>query len=175
MHRRRHVRTKKRISCTLVSGDRRYSGVVLDCSPQGLFVQTSAQLTPGATVSVELGVSSQQEPLALEARVARHKLVPAQLRSVAQGGLGLHIDLPPQGYLEFYAGVTGMELPTAEKSDRRVKPPPASKLRYRVRLVQIGGSRSRMIDVECSTLDDAEQAALEVVGDGWKVIRIDPA
>ena len=103
MQRRRHGRTKKRISCTLLSGDRRYSGVVLDCSPQGLFVQCSAKLPPGAMVTIELGVSSQQEPLVMDARVARHKLVPPQLRSVAQGGLGLHIDLPPQGYLEFYA------------------------------------------------------------------------
>ena len=175
MQRRRHGRTKKRVSCTLVSGDRRYSGVVLDCSPQGLFVQTSAKLSPGAMVSVELGVSSQKEPLVLEARVARHKLVPPQLRSVAQGGLGLHIDLPPQGYLEFYAEVTRTELPTAEKSDRRSKSRPAPKLRYRVRLVQIGGSRSRTVNVECNTLDEAEQAGLAAAGEGWKVIKIDPA
>jgi hypothetical protein len=123
-------------------------------------------------VSVEMGVSTQEEPLLLEARVARTKLVPPQLRSVAQGGIGLHIDLPPQGYLEFYADVTRTELPTSE---RRTKPRPEPKLRYRVRLVQIGGSRSRMIDVECNTLDDAEQAALDAVGDGWKVIKIDPA
>jgi hypothetical protein len=156
----------------LVCGDRRYSGVVLDCSPQGLFVQTSATISPGAMVTVELGVSSQEEPLLLEARVARHKLVPPQLRSVAQGGLGLHIDLPPQGYLEFYAEVTRTELPTAE---RRTKPRTDPKLRYRVRLAQIGGSRSRMVNVECNTLDEAEQAALDAVGDGWKVIKIDPA
>ena len=175
MQRRRHGRTKKRISCTLVSADRRYSGIVLDVSPQGLFVQTSAQLSPGTIVNIELGVSSQQEPLLMEARVARHKLVPPQLRSVAQGGLGLHIDLPPQGYLEFYAEVTRTELPTAEKSDRRAKPRPAPKLRYRVRLVQIDSSRSRMINVECNTLDEAGEAALEAAGEGWKVIKIDPA
>ena len=39
MKRRRHGLTKKRIICTIVCGDQRYSGVVLDCSPQGLFVQ----------------------------------------------------------------------------------------------------------------------------------------
>ena len=175
MQRRRHGRTKKRISCTLVSGDRRYSGIVLDVSPQGLFVQTSAQLTPGTMVKIELGVSSQQEPLLMDARVARHKLVPPQLRSVAQGGLGLHIDLPPQGYLEFFANLTRTDLPTAERRERRKKPPPVTKLRYRVRLAQIGGPRSRMIDVECSTLDEAEQTALDTAGDGWKVIKIDPA
>ncbi len=108
----------------------------------------------------------------MQARVARQKLVPPQLRSVAQGGIGLHIDLPPQGYLEFYADLTRTELPTGE---RRKKPRPAPKLRYRVRLVQIGGSRSRRIDVECNTLDEAELAALDAVGDGWKVIKIDPA
>jgi len=175
MQRRRHGRTKKRISCTLVSGDRRYSGIVLDVSPQGLFVQTSAQLTPGTMVKIELGVSSQPEPLLMDARVARHKLVPPQLRSVAQGGLGLHIDLPPQGYLEFFADLTRTDLPTAERREQRRKPPPVTKLRYRVRLAQIGGSRSRMIDVECSTLDEAEREALAAAGDDWRVIKIVPA
>ena len=175
MQRRRHGRTKKRISCTLVNAERRYSGIVLDVSPQGLFVQTSAQLTPGTMVKLELGVSSQPEPLLMDARVARHKLVPPQLRSVAQGGLGLHIDLPPQGYLEFFADLTRTDLPTAERREQRRKPPPVTKLRYRVRLAQIGGSRSRMIDVECNTVDEAGEAALEAAGEGWKVIKIDPA
>jgi hypothetical protein len=175
MRRRRHERTKKRISCALLSGDRRYSGIVLDCSPQGLFVQTSANLSPGTIVNAELGVSSQKEPLVMEARVVRYKLVPPQLRSVAQGGLALHIDLPSQGYLEFFAGLTRTDLPTAEKTNRRTKPPPAPTLRYRARLAQIGGSRSRIVDVECNTLDEAEQAALNAVGDDWRVIKIDPA
>jgi hypothetical protein len=170
MNRRRQPRTKKRITCTLVSGDRRYSGVVLDCSPQGLFVQTSAKLDPMTLVQVELGVSSHQEPLRVEARVARQKLVPPQLRSVAQGGLGLQIDLPTQAYLEFFAAVTRTELPKAPKS-----PKPAPKLRYRVRLVEIGGSRTRTLDVQCNTLDEAEQAAIASAGEGWKVIKIDPA
>ena len=175
MKRRHHVRTKKRISCTITSGDRRYTGVVLDCSPQGLFVQTSAKLSPGSMVDIELGVSTQPEPLVMQVRVARLKLVPPQLRSVAQGGVGLHIDLPPQGYLEFFAELTRTALPTAKKSKSSKKPRPAPKLRYRVRLVQIGGSRSRTVDVECNTLDEAELAALDTVGDDWKVIKIDPA
>ena len=198
MNRRRHARTKKRISCALLSGGRRYSGVVIDCSPQGLFVQTSAKLAPGTIVEVELGVSTREEPLLMQARVARQKLVPPELRSVAQGGLGLQIDLPPQAYLEFYAELTRTELPTGAKVEtpsepskhatstkptkleklrrlHKVAPPATSKLRYRVRLAQIAGSRSRTIDVQCSTLNEAETAALETVGDGWKVIKIEPA
>jgi hypothetical protein len=175
LKRRRHNRTKKRIGCTVVSGDQRYAGIVLDVSPQGIFVQTSAALAPGSIVNVELGVSSQQEPLLVEARVARHKQVPPSLRSIAGGGLGLHIDLPPQGFLQFYADLTRTNLPNSEKSERPKKPPPAPKLRYRVRLVQIGGSRSRLVDVECNTLDAAERAALDAAGDGWKVIKIGPA
>jgi hypothetical protein len=170
MNRRRQPRTKKRITCTLVSGDRRYSGVVLDCSPQGLFVQTSAKLEPRTRVQVELGIASGKQLLCLEAHVARQKLVPPQLRSVAQGGLGLQIDLPPPDYLEFYAEVTRTELPKRPKSAK-----PTPKLRYRVRLVQIGGPRTRVLDVQCNTLDEAEQVALESAGDGWKVIKIDPA
>jgi hypothetical protein len=175
LQRRRHNRTKKRIGCSLVCGNQRYPGIVLDVSPQGLFVQTSASLAPGSIVNVELGVSNHQEPLRVEARVARHKQVPPRLRSIAGGGLGLHIDLPSQGFLQFYADLTRTNLPAPEKSEQPKKPPPAPQLRYRVRLVQIGGSRSRLVDVECNTLDAAERAALDAAGDGWKVIQIDPA
>ncbi len=111
--RRRHARVKKRVSCALTSGGRRYTGVVLDVSPQGVFVQTSAKLNPGAIVDLEMGIGANQS-VQMQARVAHSKLVPPELRSIAKGGLGLHIDLPPPEFYEFFANLTRTDLPGGE-------------------------------------------------------------
>lgn len=94
-------RKKKRISCELRCGDRRHSGIVLDLSRSGLFVQTNAKPRPGSEVEIEFKVPGLKSALALRGRVARAKLVPPQLLSVAQGGLGLTFRSPPAAYLEF--------------------------------------------------------------------------
>ena len=195
-NKRRHARVKKRVSCALTSGGRRYTGVVLDVSPQGVFVQTSAKLNPGAIVDLEMGIGANQS-VQMQARVARSKLVPPELRSIAKGGLGLHIDLPPPEFYEFFANLTRTDLPGGEaqkaktpaepaaqakkkkatrkrKLPPRMAPPPA-RLRYRVRLSQVGGSRTRSVTVECSTIGDAEGLAIRAVGSGWKVLKVDPA
>ena len=195
-NKRRHARVKKRVSCALTSGGRRYTGVVLDVSPQGVFVQTSAKLEPGAIVELEMGIGTNQT-VQMQAQVARAKLVPPELRSIAKGGLGLRIDLPPPEFYEFFANLTRTDLPGGEaqkaktpaapaaqakkkKATRKRKlpprmAPPAAKLGHRVRLSQVGGSRTRSVTVECSTVSDAERLAIRTVGNGWKVLKVDPA
>ena len=191
-NRRRYARVKRRLSCALTSGGRRYTGVVLDVSAHGVFVQTSAKLEPGTMVDLELGIGP-EETLQMQARVARSKLVPAELRSIAKGGLGLHIVIPPEEYFGFYAKVSGTAAPEAmasAKASASAKPekkkrakklpprmdPPQPKLRYRVRLAQVsGGARTRSVTVECSTISDAEKLAIRAVGSGWKVLKVDPA
>ncbi len=196
-NKRRHARVKKRVSCALTSGGRHYTGVVLDVSPQGVFVQTSAKLNPGAIVDLEMGIGANQS-VQMQARVARSKLVPPELRSIAKGGLGLHIDLPPPEFYEFFANLTRTDLPGGEaqkaktpaepapqakkkkKATRKRKlpprmAPPAARLRYRVRLSQVGGSRTRSVTVECSTISHAERLAIKTVGSGWKFLKVDPA
>lgn len=101
MERRIEPRIRKRISCDLQVGDRRFSGLVLDLSETGLFIQTVARPLPGARVRLGLTGGRLGEPLQLEARVARTRLVPPQLRTVARGGLGIHLERPPDAYLEF--------------------------------------------------------------------------
>lgn len=99
-------RIKKRISCALKHGERRHAGIVLDVSKTGLFVQTSAKPRPGDEVEVALSMPGRKESVTVRARVARTKLVPPQLLTVAQGGVGLHIENAPQDYLEFVERVS---------------------------------------------------------------------
>lgn len=104
--RRKTNRFKKRISCELVHGERRSSGIVLDVSRSGVFVQTNAKPRPGAALRLVLSVPGESRTIELEARAARIKTVPPRLLSVAQGGVGLHIENPPAEYLEFVENVS---------------------------------------------------------------------
>lgn len=101
MERRGEPRIKKRIGCELVLGERRFGGLVLDFSSHGLFVQTAATPAPGQPIRVLLSAPGRAQPLELEAVVARTKLVPPQLRNVAQGGIGIHVARPSAEFARF--------------------------------------------------------------------------
>ncbi len=194
MNRRRLPRAKKRVSCGMTADGRRYSAVVLDISPNGVFLQTSATPALGAIVDLELNFPGVDGPVSVQARVARMKIVPHELRSVEKGGLGLHIDLPPPEFLKYYANATHVEIPEAAppkhdvpkpRTARRkaVKAPakptaPAvekkkTEIEYRVRLSEIGGNRTRNLVILCDTVGQAQEAALAQTGDGWKVLVVE--
>jgi hypothetical protein len=181
---KRRPRTKKRMTCGLSIEGRHYSGFVLDISRLGLYVQTSARPAQGTAVEVELSLPTRKQPVHMRAKVARQKLVPPELRSIAKGGIGLHIDDPPEAYKEYHASVappdqdpeTGAEFGAAGKvaKGRRPRDEGGASPRYRVRLGQISGPRSRTITVACETLEEAKRKALAEVGEDWKVLSADP-
>jgi hypothetical protein len=170
--------------CGLSIEGRHYSGFVLDISVHGLYVQTSARPAPGTAVDVELSLPTRKEPVHMRAKVARQKLVPPELRSVAQGGIGLHIDEPPEAFVEYYISVTPPDLDPETAAEyghlrgvaegRKPRGGGGESLRYRVRVSQTSGPRSRTITVACETLEEAKQRALAEVGEGWKVLSAEP-
>ena len=76
------ARYKRRVLCRMQLGESRYSGVVLNLSRTGLFIQTSASAGPGEPIRLEL---SGQIPL--RAQVVWRRKVAAHLRSIAEGGI----------------------------------------------------------------------------------------
>ena len=169
MEKRRELRTKKRLVCTLEVSGHRHSGIILDVSPRGLFVQTSAKPTPGTEIKVELTVHGASQTLWLTASVARQKLVPQRLISVARGGIGLTIVRAPEEYFAFVASFTPGAAPPERTQPTEAEPP---KNRYRARLKQVGGSRTR----SCIVLSDSEAEAREQVlseaGEDWKILDL---
>ena len=99
----RAQRSKKRLPCTLVIEGNRLAGIVLDLSASGLFVQTSANPSPGARVDVELEIPGEAQRALLVGRVARTKVVPPRLKGVVHGGLGLHIESAPETFFHYLA------------------------------------------------------------------------
>ena len=100
---------KKRIACALWIKGVRQHGIVLDLSSKGLFVQTSAKPAPGESVRIELVLPGQSKATSLMATVARVRTVPPALLAVAQGGIGLKLQNPPEEYFVFVGKVAHIE------------------------------------------------------------------
>ena len=179
--RRRAERTRRRMACSLWVGQRRHTGIVLDISATGLFIQTSASPPPNSVV----------------------KAVPPRLITVAHGGLGLRIENAPEAYFTLVASLQDPDSTLSEtaasgsgeaatsppeqnvtpKSDdeksrskrERKLPPrqaPPPRRSFQVRIQQ--GARSRRLEVTAASEKDARQQALAEVGEGWKVLGCDP-
>jgi hypothetical protein len=186
----RAPRSKKRIPCEVKSGQHRHAGMILDVSATGLFIQTSAAHPPGTRVNVDVNLPSGSQ-LLLQGSVARRKVVPARLRSVETGGIGVRLDYAPEEFFQLIARVQGTEAkaettappvakpaqaprPTARPSTPRPAAPPRQaappRALYRVRVAQAAGARSRFLDVRAESVKAAQAQVLAELGDGWKIL-----
>jgi hypothetical protein len=171
--------------------------MILDVSASGLFIQTSAAHPPGTRVSIDLNLATGGQ-LVLQGSVARRKMVPARLRSVETGGIGVRLDYAPEEFFQLIARVQGAEPKTEAASTPAAKPPtieraavrpaapprPATPPRratpprppapprglYRVRVAQAAGARSRYLDVRAESVTAAQAQVLAELGAGWKVL-----
>ena len=178
-------RIRRRMACEIRAEGRQQRAIVLDLSRTGLFVQTSARLAPGTAVELWIQFEDQREPILLRATVARQKAVPPNLTSVAQGGVGLRILDAPRAYYDLLGedgpdpGATQPPAPrdapatTAPRGAAAREAPPAAAPalpRFRVRVKQSDGPRSRVLDIVAETAERACAAALRQVGAGWEAL-----
>src|SRR5262245_34441071 len=105
--RRLGLRARKRLSCELRVRARRYFGMVLNLSAEGVYVQTNARIDPGAPLELTLGMHHDRAAFTLVGRVARVYQTPVQLASVAPGGVGVRLVEPCAAYLAFVRGLLG--------------------------------------------------------------------
>ena len=163
---RRHRRHARRIPCKLIVNEREVSSFVLDLSASGLFIQTHARPRIGERLRLQLTFAS--SPFELSVLVVRAKQVPPSLLAQAKGGIGVRIMSAPEEYDRLLA-----QLGIGENAEPFELESEAGH-RYRVHAAQLGGSRSRRVDVTASDPNEAHALALEELGSGWKVIRVEP-
>lgn len=98
--RRSEPRREANFFCQLECLGKQYQAVVLDLSPSGLFVRTTAVVPPGTAVEVTLrfvgGITWK-----LRARVAREPQADSTYDPIPARGLGLLITDAPSGFAEF--------------------------------------------------------------------------
>jgi hypothetical protein len=174
----------------------RLAGIVLDVSASGFFVQTSANPSPGTRLDLEIDIPGESQRSLVAVRVARRKVVPSRLKSVVHGGLGLQIESAPEPFFRYLAQLQAGEAaeaspaaaaPPAKPSPpvtappakpsaahrsgaRRRAPPAAPEERFRVRVSQVGGSRSRSLEVSAASAEEARREAMAAAGEGWKIL-----
>ncbi len=170
MERRQGSRQKRRVICEIEAEGRRHRGIVLDVSPRGLFVQTDATPGPGTPVRLTLR-DGDGDALELDAQVARKRLVPRRLASVATGGIGLRIASAPEEYFRLLSG----EMSASRETRRAQEEPSRPEATFRVRVKQVAGPRSRSLLVNASGEDAARRQALAELGEGWSVLEVSPA
>lgn len=189
-------RSKRRMPCRVHAEGRQHNGIVLDLSGSGLFIQTSAKLPPGVHVQIDLGLPEGEATMTVE--VVRRKQVPAQLLTVAHGGIGVRILSAPEAYYRFLQDVQERERQQAARGEvgiaaksapvvgTRAAAPKASPVpsapapaaptgpRFRVRISQTSGIRSRTVIVAAASPDEASRSAQAELGDEWKVVAVEP-
>ncbi len=96
-------RFRKRIPCRLTRSRSTFSGVVLDFSRRGLFVQASVAARTGDEIEIVLSRSEREPDVVLNAQVVWQRKVPLALRSTVQEGLGLQISYASESYYTLLA------------------------------------------------------------------------
>ena len=160
-------RYRKRLPCRLAVPNGAYSGLVLNLSRGGLFVQTSAAASPGEAVHLDLSLGD-ADAVGLDTRVVWRRVVAPHLRSVSQGGMGVHIQYANDAYFGFVARLA--EGPAADE------PAPARSVAgpaFRVRLRLAGGSRTRVLTVTGADEAAARERARQQAGAQWAVLDLE--
>lgn len=170
-------RFRKRVPCTLRTAGRSHTGMVLNLSRGGLFVQTSAHVAPGADVSVELNVPPSSR-IPLGARVVWRRVVAPQLRTVSQGGFGVRIENASEEYYRFLSGLLGSEAGAASARAPAAAAPPEPEAEtgpaFRVRLKHATGPRTRCLTLRAASAEEAGRKALARAGSEWRVLVSEP-
>jgi hypothetical protein len=161
--RRKHKRIKRRIPVELLVGPQRFQAIVLDVSPGGMFVQTSASLESVTEVQVHIEGTHEYPDMIVRARIARIKRVPPRLAGVVSPGMGLQVIDPPPEF-EYFG--RGEPVPRTE-ADENLR-------RFRVRLVDTDGSGYRTVIAEGEDEDDATERLLHDVEGDWTILDIKP-
>jgi hypothetical protein len=187
------------MSCEININGARHSGIVLDISATGLFVQTNVKPTPGLIATLHLSLPGRQETIAMQARVARKKMVPPQLLAVAGGGVGFAITEPAEAYLDFVAEMSPENAEAVAKERAKggsragsgaagARPPgraggrkapdmvrAAAPTRFRIHAVETRSGRKNTFLVTCASEQEASDQVLQELGDEWKVLFIERA
>ena len=190
-------RKRRQMPCTLMLDGRNHGGLILDVSPGGLYIQSSAKIKPGDQFEIQMTIPGVEGRHQLQVEVVRKVVVPAMLLKVAHGGVGVRIINAPEAYYQFMddlgvtagAGTSKIEqlenrraksaaAPPVAEAEREPEPeaeaePPAPQPQFRVRIKQSQGPRSRTVSVEADSEDDARRQALHAAGAGWIVLGVE--
>ena len=187
-------RKRRQLPCTLTLDGRNHGGLILDLSPGGLFIQSSAKIKPGDQLEIQTTLPGVEGRVRMQVEVVRKVVAPSHLIKVARGGVGVRIVNAPEAYYQFMDAL-GVEVDAGPSKfqraeNQRARPevrspvaeaepeakvgadPPAPQPKFRVRIKQSKGPRSRTLSVDADSAEDARSQALHAAGAGWIVLDV---
>jgi hypothetical protein len=168
--RRLGLRARKRLGCEIRAKTRRYFGMVLNVSAEGLYVQTNARIDPGLVVELGLSTPIDRVSFTLRGRIARAYQTPVQLASVAPGGVGVRLIDPPASYLEYVRGLLAGSRQRGESAPEAA--PLEGGFAFRVEMQTEVGGETRTLLVSCQTEAEAAELAQAELDEGWKLVSV---
>ena len=99
------TRFRQLVPCRLWIGKSSYSGVVLNLSRKGMFVQTCAAMSAGDPIDLKL-----RGEIDVQAQVVWRRRVPPALRNSAEGGVGVRIVGAPEDYYQLLVEVAQIRI-----------------------------------------------------------------
>lgn len=173
-------RFEKRLPCRVKLGASQYSGLIMNLSRSGLFVETGAGAGPGELVDVAVQAPTASPDIVVTSRVVWKRLVPPQLRNTLEGGLGVQIQYAPDSYYSLLAAVERLHTQVPRSLGARgagEATPEAGRpaLRFRIRLQEIGSLRTRTLELAAESENAARRRALDFAGADWTITGIDRA
>ncbi len=192
-------RKRRQMPCTLTLDGRNHGGLILDVSPGGLYIQSSAKIKPGDQFEIQTTIPGVEGRVRIQVEVVRKVVVPARLLKIARGGVGVRIINAPEVYYQFMddlgvtadsgtskierlenrrarsaaASAVAESKPESESELEAEAEPPAPQSQFRVRIKQSHGPRSRTVSIEADSEDDARRQALHAAGAGWIVLGVE--
>ncbi len=126
-------RKRRQMPCTLALDGRNHGGLILDVSPGGFYIQSSAKIKPGDQFEIQMTIPGVEGRHRLQVEVVRKVVVPALLLKVARGGVGVRIINAPEAYYQFMddlgvtsdAGTSKIEQLENRRAKSAVAPPVA--------------------------------------------------
>jgi hypothetical protein len=94
-------RKRRQMPCTLTLDGRNHGGLILDVSPGGLYIQSSAKIKPGDQIEIQMTIPGVEGRHQLQVEVVRKVIVPVRLLKIAHGGVGVRIINAPEAYYQF--------------------------------------------------------------------------
>jgi hypothetical protein len=165
--------------------------MVMDLSSGGLSVAADRMLDQGESVYLRLHPKG-RDSVDIEALVWNVRAVKSRGKGKASARLGFVLSEAPDEFLELLKSKTPARVAKprrpAQPAERRspepevaseaepepvlTTPPPPAERRFRARVKQSGGNRTRTILVFATSAEDAAEKALAEVEPGWFVLEV---
>jgi uncharacterized protein (TIGR02266 family) len=172
-------RVRKRLPCTLGHADRQQSGLILNLSNGGLFVQTNLPVQPGTLIDVGFRNPADTDDIDLQGAVIWRRRVSSRIMGRTQSGMGVRLLGQTPAYAELVSSFLERAKPELIRQAPVAAPEVANTVEhvcegneYVVRLALEGSPRTKRLVILSPNVGGARSEALKRAGEGWSVLDL---